>query len=208
MSYEAADRVLSISFVRDPREHADVMLDMGRRMTTGRDPLSAWTGFGIAIGFGAVVGIVMEVYRRFVLPLLLGPSEIAPLGTVAIQLLPLVLLIVALYVTLHLRIARRRRKALVSRLDPNLVIDVDIFSKGIVSSSGRFTVEIDWPAVTDIVVNGSRIEVECESFAIYLPERAFANRAAFGEAAKELRKLWREAAKRERDSKMMAAGLD
>lgn len=208
MRYDPATRLLSLSFTRDPGEHADVMLELGRRMTTSADPLSPWTGLGIALGFGAVVGIAMEVHRRFVLPLVLGPSENAPLGTVAVQVLPLVLLVAAGYVFLHLRVTRRRRKALISRLRPDLVVDVDIFSDGIVSSSEQFAVEIDWPAVTNIVLDGSRIEIECESFAIYLPERAFSNRTAFTEAARELRSLWREAVKRDRDSRMLAAGLD
>ena len=208
MGYDPATRILSLSFTRDPKEHADVMFETGRRMMTSTDPLSAWAGFGVAIGFGAIVGIVMELHRRFVLPLILGPSEIAPLGTVIVQLLPLILLILALYAILYVRVARSRRRALTSRLEPNLVIDVDIFSQGIATSSGQFSVEIDWPAVRNILLEGNRIEIECESFSLYLPERAFANRAAFTEAARELRKLWHEALKRERDSKMVAAGLD
>lgn len=208
MAYDPETRILSLSFTRDPGEHADAMLEMGRRMTTSADPISAWTGFGLAIGFGAVVGVVMEIHRRFVLPMLAGSSEIAPLGMVALQLLPLLLLVAALYAILHQRTIRRRRTALVSRLERNLVIDVDIFSKGLTSSSGQVTIDIDWAAVTDIVVNGNRIEIECESFATYLPERAFTNRAAFAEAARDLRKLWREAVKHDRDSRMLAAGLD
>jgi hypothetical protein len=208
MRYDPATRVLSLSFTRDPEEHADVMLDTGRRMMTSTDPASAWTAFGMAIGFGAIVGIVMELHRRFILPLVLGPSAIAPLGTVTAQLLPLILLVVALYVVLYRRVAKRQRKALLSRIEPNLAVDVDIFTQGIISTSGDFTVEIDWSAVTNIILDQSRIEIECESFAIYLPERAFPDRAAFMEAAKALRKLWREAAKRDRDSRMVAAGLD
>jgi hypothetical protein len=208
MRYDPASRILSLSFTRNPGEHADVMLDMGRRMTTAADPLSAWAGFGLAIGFGAVVGLVMEIHRRFVLPFFLGPSELAPLGTVALQLLPLILLFAVLYVFLRFRTARRRREAVMSRLDPRLVIDVDIFTHGLISSSGRFAVEVDWPAVTNIFLDASRIEIECESFAVYLPERAFANRAAFTEAATDLRRLWREAVKRDHDDKMLAAGLE
>ena len=208
MRYDPATRVLSLSFIRDPKEHIDVMLETGRRMATSTDPVSAWAGFGVAIGFGAVVGIVMEVHRRFVLPLLLGPSEIAPLGTVAAQILPLVLLVIALYVVVYQRMVKRQRKAMLSRLEPNVMVDIDIFMQGMVSTSGDFAVEIDWSAVTDVILDGSRIEIECESFVVYVPERAFADRAAFIEAAKALRKLWREAVKRQHDSRMLAAGLD
>lgn len=208
MRYDSADRILSLSFTRDPAEHADVMIEAGRRMMTSTDPISAWTGFGVAIGFGAVVGIVMEVHRRFLLPLMLGPSDIAPFGTVFLQLLPLILLVIVLYVAILFRSARSRRKALVSRLQPNLFIDVDIFTKGLTSSSGASSVDIDWSAVRSIFVQGNRIELECEGFYLYIPERAFANRAAFNEGAKEIRDIWREALKRERDSKLVAAGLD
>ena len=185
-----------------------MMLEAGRRMTTSTDPLSAWTGLGVAIGFGAVVGIAMELHRRYLLPLILGPSETAPLGAIAVQLLPLILLIIALYVIIFRRVAKRRRLALMSRLEPNRVVDVDIFTGGITWSSGHFTLDVDWPAVSEIVLNGDRIEMDCETFAVYLPERAFTNRAAFAEAAKDLRRLWRDAVKREHDDKMIAAGLD
>lgn len=207
MRYDPASRVLSLSFTRDPREHADVMLEMGRRLTTGTDPLSVWTGFGLAIGFGAIVGIAMEIHRRFVLPLILGPAEIAPFGTVVVQILPLVVLIVALYGVLHRRATRRRLNALTSRLQRDQVVDVDIFTGGVVSSSGGFAIEIDWPAVTNILADADRIEIECESFAIYLPERAFVGRLAYNDAARQLRRLWHEAVKHEHDSRMVAAGL-
>jgi len=162
----------------------------------------------MAITFGAAVGIAMEIHRRFVLPLILGPSEIAPLGTVGLQLLPLILLVADFYAVVHRRIAKLRRKALLSRLEPDLIVDVDIFAQGIVTTSGHSTVETDWTAVKNILIDGGRIEIECESFAIYLPERAFKDQAAFTDAAAELRKLRREALKREHDGRMIAAGLD
>jgi hypothetical protein len=208
MSYEAADRVLSLSFNRDPVEHADVMLATGRRMMTSTRPSSGGAGLVIAIGFGAVVGIAMEIHRRFLLPLIVGPSEIAPLGTVALQLLPLIILILALYAFLYVRALRRQRNALVSRLEPNVFVDVDIFPEGIRLSSDQMRIELDWLAVRAVFADGSRIEIECESIALYLPERAFTDRKAFAEAAKTIRNLWREALKREHDGKMVAAGLD
>lgn len=69
-------------------------------------------------------------------------------------------------------------------------------------------IEVDWLAVRAVFADGSRIEIECESIALYLPERAFTDRKAFAEAAKTIRNLWREALKREHDGKMVAAGLD
>lgn len=210
MSYEAADRVLSISFVRDPEEHADMMLQAGRRMVTETDSSVAWwKAIGTAIGFGVVVAIVMELYRRILLPVILDPSEIAPFGTAALELLPLILLVVALFAFLYARASRRRRRVLISRLRPGVFVDVDIFSKGIcVSNGGQSTVEVDWPAVRNIFAVRDGMEIECEVFVFHIPLRAFASRAAFNEAGQEIRNVWREALKREHDGKMIAAGLD
>lgn len=78
------------------------------------------------------------------------PSS-GPLGTATLELLPLILLVGALFVFLYARRVRRRRRALISRLRPGVFVDVDIFSKGIsVSSGGQSTVEVDWPAVRNI----------------------------------------------------------
>lgn len=208
MAYDPATRVLSLSFARDPSEQADVMLEAGRRMTTSTEPMAAWTGFGIAIGFGVLVGIVMELYRRFILPLVLGPSEVAPLGSVAVQLLPLILLLIALYSVLFVRTKTRRRQAIISKLEPGRVVDVDIFAKGVSMSSGKATIEVDWSGVHDIVADSSRIELECEGFVVYIPARAFDGNAAYAAALKDIRHLWRDAVKLERDRRMVEAGLD
>lgn len=209
MPYDPATRVLSLSYTRDPEEHADVMLDAARRMVTETDPGLAWGRVvGLAVGLGAAIGIVMEIHRHFVLPLVLGPADIAPFGIVFIQLLPLILVAIALYLWLGLRARRRQRNALIARLEPNAVVDIDIFAAGMSSTNSHVSVEIDWLAVRDIVLDGSRLDIEVESFVTYIPQRAFASHSAFMEGAKEIRNRWREAHKRERDSKMIAAGLD
>lgn len=208
MRYDPADRVLSLSFTRDPREHADIMLDAGRRMMASTNPFSAWARLGMMVGFGAVVGIGMEVYRRQMLPVVAGAAETVPLSTALLQFLPLIVMTVLLFLFLFIRSVRQRRKALISRLEPALVVDVDIFTKGIVSSSDQFTVTIDWPAVRDVVLGHDRIEVECEGFLIYAPLRAFPSRAAFNDAARQTRELWREATRHDRDRRMIAAGLE
>lgn len=208
MRYDPADRVLSLSFAREPEEHADVILEAGRRMLAGPGSGSPWRMFFVAIGFGVVVGIAMEIHRRFVLPALLGTSDIAPLSVVAVQLLPVVILVLGLYALLHARTLRRRRSALVARLAPALYIDVDIFPTGISASSGQVAIEVDWPAARNVFVDAGRIEIECESFSLYIPERAFADHKVFTDAAIEIRKLWREDVKHDRDSRMLAAGLE
>ena len=54
---------MTVSFVRDPEEHADVMLEAGKRFVARTNSGPACVGpFFILIGFGAGVGIVMELY--------------------------------------------------------------------------------------------------------------------------------------------------
>lgn len=208
MRYDPGTRVLSLSFARDPEEHTDVMLEAGRRMMSQADTVRPGTAILVAIGFGVAVGIVMELHRRIVLPSVLGSSEVAPLGTVALQLLPLILLFAALYAVLHVRTTRRRRRAMISRLQPNHFVDVDIFSGGVSTSAAQARVEVDWSGVRDIIADGGRIELECESFVIYIPTRAFENYAAYAEALKAMRRLWHDAVKLDHDRRMVAAGLD
>jgi len=210
MSYAAADRVLSISFAREPEEHADALAEAGRRMFSDTDEEGrAWgKALGTAIGFGAVVGIVMELYRRFILPLMLDASEIAPLHVAALEMLPFFFLVSALVVTLYVRAARRQHRGVISRLRPGIFVDVDIFSKGLVLTTGQSSFTADWSEVRDVVGVRNGMEIECELSVIFIPERAFANRAAFNEAGREIRNVWRQALKRDHDSRMVAAGLD
>jgi hypothetical protein len=208
MPYEPSTRVLSVSFVRDPAEQADVTVEAGRRWMTGADTLSTGAGVGIAVGFGAVAGLVMEIHRRFVLPLVLGSSDTVPLGTMAVQLLPLILLLGALFAWLHRRAQRRWRQAMTSRLTPGCIVDVDLYSQGVSMSGGQTIIEIDWEAVRDVIADKNRIEIECEGFVVYVPARAFDGVAAYAQAVKDIRQLWRDALRLERDRKMIEAGLD
>jgi hypothetical protein len=132
----------------------------------------------------------------------------APLSTAALELLPVLILLVALYFFLARRTARRQWRAMLSRMQPGLVVDVDVFSKGVRMSTERATIECDWPAARSIFAVPNGMEIEYESFAIFIPERAFANRAAFNEAGKQMRALWRDAVKRDHDDKMIAAGIE
>jgi hypothetical protein len=207
MRYDPASRIMTVSFPRDPEEHADVMLEAGKRFVASTNPGPAWMPFFILIGFGAIVGIVMELYRRLVLPGILHASEIVPLGVVLVQILPILLLAAGFYLILVVRLMASRRKTVISKLEPRLFIDADIYEEGISTSSSHISVQLDWIAVKSVAVNSNRIDVESEGYVIYFPERAFKNRAEFNEAAMTMRNLWREAKKAARDSKMAVAEL-
>jgi hypothetical protein len=193
MRYDVKDRIMSLSFQREPGEHADVMLAAGRRMMTPRKTSYSWSIIGAAVGFGAVVGISMEIYRRFLLSPLLGVDEVTPLTVIVQQLLPLLLLIIALVYAWIRYVRRRRKQTLIDRLEPDLFVDLDVFRDGIRMTAGTLTLSLEWAGIRDILVGAQRIEFESDSFATYVPERAFENRPAFDAAAAQFRQLWLEA---------------
>lgn len=208
MRYDPADRILSLSFSRDPEEHASAMIEAGRKLAAPTGRVSPWGPFFLMIGIGVAIGVVMESYRAYVLPSLLGTTEIAPLPVILLELLPVVLIGAALVSIYAVRAGARQRRSLVSRFDPHVVIDVDIFRQGIGIASGAMTMDIDWTGIRDVITANGRIDFEAEGYMIYIPERAFANHAAYTEGSREIRKLWREAVRHDRDSRMIEAGLD
>jgi hypothetical protein len=184
---------MSLSFMRDPKEHAEVMLAAGRRMM-GRDTVrftwQVWIG---AVLFGASFGLIMELYRRFVLARLLDVASVPPFNIIMLQVLPvLALLWVAFYVRARYG-ARRMVRNLEERLQTKTFIDTDIYADGIQSTTGGLQMQLEWSAVRNIVVRNKRIEFEGEAFVIYIPERAFPNPQAYDAAVKQLRQLWSEA---------------
>jgi hypothetical protein len=210
MRHDPASRVLSLSFTRDPAEHADVMIAAGRRMFPVRRSSSlrwSWIRFSLAIAAGIVIGFIMEAYRRLVLPFL-GMQDTVPLGTAMLQVLPLALLAVALLIAFAWWGIRLRRSAFAARISPGVIVDVDIFTDGLTSSGGDLIIDLDWLAVREVYADANRIEIECESFVVYLPVRAFADGKAFTHGAAEIRKLWRDRLKRDRDRRLLGAGVD
>ncbi|MGV3551542.1 hypothetical protein [Rhizobium sp.] len=208
MPYSPAERLLSVSFERRRDEHADAMFDIGRRMMTENRTVSPWIGFAMAIGLGVVVGATMEVHRRFIMPVVFGITDTAPLGTAILQFLPLLLIAAGVYAFFYMRTVKGQRAALTSRIRPGLTIDIEIFEAGVAVLMPAFSMEVDWPFVSDVYIDGARIEIECESLSIYIPERAFPDRATHVAAYKQIRGAWQDAAKRERDRRMLEAGID
>lgn len=208
MRYDPSDRIFSLSFARDPEEHADAMMEAGRKLVTRSGPASVWRPFFVMIGGGIAIGLAMEFYRGLVLPALLGTTDVTPLPVVLLELLPVALVVGVLIAAYVMRAGIRQQRAIVARLDPKIFVDIDILRQGLRISSGPMLTEMDWTGVRDIVAAGNRLDIETEAYVIYVPERAFANRAAFNEAAGQIRTLWREARRNEHDSRMIAAGLD
>ena len=192
MSYDAASRKLSISFKRDAREHVEVMMDSGRRFTAPRTTSPVFFYLGI-IGTGIAISLVMEIYRRLLLPLYVEPEAISPLGVVLMQFLPLVLLFMLLIFALSAYGTDRRKRTLIARFEQETFIDIDIFRDGLCASSARDSITVDWSAIRDVLVEKQRILFESEGFVLYVPQRAFPDKGAFDAAYRDIRALWRNA---------------
>ncbi len=206
MRYDAKDRIMSLSFKRSPEEEADVMLGWRRRSTKSA---SAWKGRNILLGsllFGVIVGLAMEIYRRFVLLPLLGVAEVMPLNIILLQLLPFLIVLGALIFMIWRHGDRRQRQTLVDRLEPALYIDIDIFREGLRSAGGQMTLTMDWIAIRRIHTDANRIEFEGETLTTYIPLRAFKNRRAFADAASQFRTLRQDAMRKQEE--IIADGKD
>jgi len=193
MRTDAQSRIMSLSFKREPQEHAEIMLEAGRRFMTSPLALRPWPLLAGAIGLGAVFGLVMEGYRVFILTPLLGIGEVAPLSVICLQLAPILLVAAGLLFGWARHVRQRRRQLLIARVGADMFADVDIFRDGIRTSAGPLVVTLAWEGIRHITTGPSRIEFEADTFIAYLPERAFADHQAFQAAARQIHQLWLDA---------------
>lgn len=190
--YEAVNRIISVSFERAPKEHVDVVLSANRRFMATARPRYTWLILLGAIMSGIAVGFVMEVYRRYVLPLLLDADQVPTLSMVLFQFLPFVVLIGALILGRARSLERLRRKAFAAQLAKGQFIDTDIYQNGIETTSGDVTTWMPWHTVRDVVVANKRIEILGDAFVAYLPERAFPDKEVFHKTGIRLAELKRQ----------------
>jgi hypothetical protein len=111
----------------------------------------------------------------------------------SLQALPLVVLMIAIYASLHLRTLRARRRELISRISADTLVVVDVFRTGLRSSSELLSIELPWKAVRVIYNHKGRIEVESDALVIYVPAASFADPEALNAAEMTIRRAWREA---------------
>jgi hypothetical protein len=195
MRYHAWQRVLSVSFERQPEEHADVILSSGNRLTSTRAPRLNLFTVGAATAFGLVIGAALEAYRRFVLPGLLGLESVPPLSVILLQLLPFLLLISALILGRAYYLESLKKLSLASEIAPGAFVDIDVYETGVETSSDETTIWMPWTSVREINVGKRRIELVGDGFTTYFPERAFTDKAAYSNALLTFSKLHRVARK-------------
>jgi hypothetical protein len=191
MRYHASKRIMSLSYEREPQEHADVILSHGRRYMSAARPPFSWFAVLGAIAFGLLIGLGLECYRRYALPYVLDASEIPTLSIILFQLLPFLLLISALILGRSRYLESFRKQSLASELPTHVFIDTDVYENGVETTSDHMTIWMSWSTVRDVNVAKKRIEIVSDAFVIYFPERAFSDKAAFNQAILQVSKFWR-----------------
>lgn len=199
MRYHASQRVLSVSFERQPEEHADVILSSGNRLTSIRAPRLNLFTVAAASGFGLVIGAALEAYRRFILPGIVGLDAVPPLSVVLLQMLPFLLLIAALILGRAYYLESLKKASFASEIAQGAFVDTDIYENGVETSSDETTIWMPWTSIREINVGKKRIELVGDGFTAYFPERAFADKEAYSKALLTFSKLHRAARKQPED---------
>ena len=208
MRYDPESRILSFSFKRDRNEHAALMLSLGKRLTASTRRAQPAQRLAASIVAGLLFGVVVEVYRLYVLSYVYGPEPTTPFPLMVVLYLPLFALLGLGIYYLTRREQARRLQILAGHLAIDEFIDVDVYKHGISTSSGGHSIQTDWTAISEVFVENGLLVAQSEGHAAYLPQRAFPIKAAFDEAAATIRKLWRDAKRSERDRAMITLDKD
>ena len=193
-------RVTQLSFKRLPEEHADVMLRAGKLFLQSRSrrrPIPYLIG---AVVFGIVCGVGIEAFRQFVLAPYFGIDTLPTIQVVAFEMLP-VMLAIGVGAVIQREIVRRgRRKRLIASLADNVMIDLDIYERGMETSIAGVFTYCSWPAFRDVQMEKNAITFFRDDTLLSIPARAFKDRKEFEARGREIVDLWKQAKKGVRDA--------
>lgn len=186
-------RVTQLSFKRLPEEHADVMLRAAKlflQSRSRRKPIPYLVG---AVIFGIVCGVGIEAFRQFVLAPYFGIDTLPTIQVVVLEMLPVMLAIGAGAVIQREIVRRGRRRRLVTSLAENVMIDVDIYERGMETSIGGVFAYCSWPAFRDVQLEKNAITFFRDDALFSIPARAFKDRKEFEARGREIVDLWKRA---------------
>ena len=203
-------RVTQLSFKRLPEEHADGMLRAGKlflQTRSRRKPVPYLIG---AVIFGVVCGVGIEAFRQFVLAPYFGINALPTIQVVAFEMLPVMLAIGAGAVIQREIVRRGRRKRLIAALAEYVMIDVDIYERGMETSIGGVFTYCSWQAFHDVKLEKNAITFFRDDALFSIPARAFKDRKEFEAQAREVVDLWKlaKSGRREAPAASAAPPLD
>jgi hypothetical protein len=198
-------RVTQLSFKRLPEEHADMMLRAGKlflQSRSRRKPVPYLIG---AVIFGIVCGVGIEAFRQFVLASYFGIDTLPTIQVVAFEMLPVMLAIGAGAVIQREIVRRGRRRRLIASLADNVIIDIDVYERGMETSIGGVFTYCSWSAVREVKVEKNAIVFLRDDALFAIPVRAFKDRKEFEARAAEVVDLWKLARRSHRTEGAAAA---
>lgn len=189
-------RVMQLSYKRLPEEHADSMIRAGRLFLETRAPRKAAPYLIGAVIFGIICGVGIEAFRELVLAPYLGIGELPTVQVIVLEMLP-VMLAIGLGAVMQREIVRRgRRKRLIASLADNVIIDVDIYERGMETSIGGVFTYCAWPAFRGVALDKKAVRFLRDDSLFEIPARAFRDRQDFEARGADIVGLWTAATTR------------
>lgn len=187
-------RVMQVSFKRLPEEHADSMIRAGRLFLETRAPRKAVPYLVGAVIFGILCGLGIEAFRQLVLAPYLGIGELPTVQVIVLEMLP-VMLAIGLGAVMQREIVRRgRRRRLIASLAENVIVDVDIYERGMETSIGGVFTYGGWSTFHNVARDKNGVRFLRDDTLFEIPARAFKDRQDFETRGQQIVDLWTAAA--------------
>ncbi|MCO6184774.1 YcxB family protein [Rhizobium sp. L1K21] len=182
--------LVSVSYQRDALEEFDVQQDAQKRFAK---PLGeTFTYQSVLFGFivlALIIGTV-EVSRHLTPIFPDAPGALAYHGDYWAAFMPIVILLGVAAIGFA-RMFRHRQEALrIARIRARGWADVEISATGLIYVTDGRNQRLDWRAVRSVSHAKDKILLDLDQSTIYIPERAFANRAEFLSQYKVIRQAW------------------
>ncbi len=184
--------LVSVSYQRDALEELQVHTNARRRFSGPLDETFLYQSALFAIVTIVLMVVAIEVSRHYMPFFPDAPGFLAYHGQYWAAFLPMVLLFVVA-VFGYARMLRRKRDAIfLSRLRAKGWADVEISSKGFVFVVDARNQRFDWRAVRNVSHVKDKILLDLDQSVVYIPERAFSDRATFLAQYKVIRQAWHD----------------
>lgn len=186
---------ITLSYVRQPIEEAEVIVEAADRFGTPLQPPGNVAARYLLIGIvgGAGLSLFLHAYRGLILLPILGLTPLIKVSDLlAICLLPCFLTYLLLMIQFR-REARQRLIATAARIKPDVTIAVIISGQGIRWASPGTSQQLAWTEITDITPRFGRIEFDSDASVAYIPAHAFHNQQEQAAILARIQAFWRPA---------------
>lgn len=193
MDFDRQHCIMSLSYERDAKEQIEIGRTATARWLTSRNGSPGKYALLWYIAYIVLFGLLMELYRRYVLTYIADLSSIPPFSIAMLQALPVFALIWLLIVIQKRLAAKRREEALEAGMAGKRLVSFEIYPEGIRSTIGEMMFQSCWTTIRDIVISKRCIYFDYGTWVFYLPSRAFEGHEDYTKRAREIVALWKGA---------------